>query len=863
MERSMKDERTVIKTMGFIGPSAASDPAEIDVVDEKPVRTRPLRYGEYAIEDLRPWTIKARGREFSAPEKSQLSLFGIAWKERVFSPNRIKYPMKRVDWDPQGKRNPQNRGVSKYERISWDEAFDILCDEVQRIKEQYGMNSILTESDGHHQMKMVHGARGCQGAALDLLGGYTMQARNADSWEGWYWGAKHIWGMDPVGQGHEGNCWLDIARNADDVLFWGCDVNTTTWGGSGQLSSRYCFFLRDIGVRQIYVCPDVNYGAAVHADKWIPVLPNTDSALQLAIAYTWYVEGTYDQDYLDTHSVGFEWFVYHLQGGDDGIAKTPEWAEAVCGVPARKIKALARAWAKRNVSIAHCNGGSFIRSTYSHEPARLEVALLAMQALGKPGRNQVKMMEFNLFSADSQNPTPRPKFRPTLREIMIPYKPDTHPSIVTEVLIPEAIGGGYDAEHPLQWYGVTCAGMPANDQFNLKQYPIPGSEPIHMIWTDSPKWTTSWNGGNEYIKGIRSENIEFVVAQHIWMEDDCLFADLILPVNTKFEEKDISPDTASGTFLGLWLEDIAVPPQGESMSDWEICVEFAKRMGIYDEYTNGGQGVDDIIKRGYETSGCQWFMDHDEWLQKKGYVIPTAEDWEDDHAGMYDFYIDPIANPLTTPTGLIEFYSTTLAEHFPDDTERKPYPAWIEKGETHPDERLTTPRAKKYPFLLVSNHPHFRLHSQYDDAAWIREIKGCKVVGPDGYAYEPVWINPADAAELGIADGDICRIFNDRGWTMGGAIVTNRIIPHAILQDHGARLDPIEPGVSDRGGDNNIIAPKAIASKNCAAEVTSGYLVGIEKVDVFELAKQYPEAFSRPYDPATGPLHIVDCMVAE
>lgn len=157
---------------------------------------------------------------------------------------------------------------------------------------------------------------------------------------------------------------------------------------------------------------------------------------------------------------------------------------------------------------------------------------------------------------------------------------------------------------------------------------------------------------------------------------------------------------------------------------------------------------------------------------------------------------------------------------------------------------------------MVSNHPHFRLHSQYDDAPWIREIPGCKVTGPDGYAYEPVWINPADAARLGIGDGDICRIFNDRGWTMGGAIVTERIMPQVVLQDHGARLDPIIPGVADRAGCNNTICPKHTASKNCCGEVTSGYLVGIEKVDVFELARQYPEAFSRPYDPETGTLHL-------
>lgn len=855
---------TTIKTMGFCGPCSASEPAEVDVKDGRIVRIRPFDYQARGAnggkEPLERWSIKARGHEFKAAEKSEITPFALATKHRVYSPNRILYPMKRVDWDPNGDRNPQNRGKSKYVRISWDEATQLIADEVRRVHRQYGVNSIFVQSDGHHQVKTLHGPRGCEGALLDVLGGYCLQARNPDSWEGWYWGAKHIWGCDPVGEGDQQNLFLDVARNADAVLFWGCDVVTTPWGWGGHFPSRYCFFLRDIGVRQIYICPDVNYGAAVHADKWIPVLPNTDAALQLAIAHTWIKEETYDKDYIETHSVGFDWFEYHVMGGDDGIEKTPEWAEGVCGVPARIIKALARSWAKQNVSIAHSNGGSYIRSTYSHEPARMEVALLGMQGLGAPGRNQLKMMEYQLFSLPQQTPIPRSKFIPNLFAVLLPYAADTRDSLVPETLVPEALAGDYTHENPLTWYGCTVAGVPVEDQFRKMQYPAEGSERIHMVWIDSPKWTSSWNGGYKFIEALHSELIECVVAQHIWMEDDCLLADIILPVNTKFEERDINCDIMSGNYNTLVLEERSIEPLGESKSDWECAVAVAEKLGVVEELTEG-KSLEDKMRIGFENSGVQDYMSFEDFLEKKSFIVPPAEGWEDDPAGFYGFYADPKRHPLTTPTGLIEYYSSRLAERFPDDKERMPYPRWIEKGETHPDERLSTPRAEKYPFLLVSNHPHWRLHSQLDDCAWFREIKTCKVVGPDGYAYEPVWINPRDAEKLGVESGDVVKIFNDRGWTMGGVYVTERIRPQTVLQDHGARMDPIELGVSDRGGTNNLIAPKAIASKNCAGEVTSGYLVGIEKVDVFELAKQYPEAFSRPYDPETGPLHIVDAWL--
>lgn len=857
----MSEIKTTIKTLGFCGPCTASDPAEIDVKDGKILRTRPFRYTAHAsAQQLNAWTIKARGQEFKAKEKSEISPFALAYKQRVYSPNRILYPLKRIDFDPDGERNIQNRGKSKYVRISWDEATDIIAKEVLRIRQQYGMNSIFVQSDGHHAVKTIHGPRGTQGALLDILGGYTLQARNPDSWEGWYWGAKHIWGQDPVGQGNQNNLFLDVARNSDMVLFWGCDVVTTPWGWGGHFPSRYCFFLRDIGVRQIYICPDVNYGCAVHGDKWIPILPNTDSALQLAIAHTWIKEDLYDKDYIATHAVGFEFFADQVMGRDDGIEKTPEWAETVCGVPARTIKALARSWAKQNTSIAHCNGGSFIRSTYSHEPARLEVALLGMQALGKPGRNQVKMMEYQIFSLDSQMPAPRARFIPDLVSILFPYAADSRESLVTETLVPEALAGDYSRENPLTWYGCTCAGVPVEDQFRQIEYPAPGCERIHMVWTDSPKWTSSWNGGFKFIDALHSEHIEFVVAQHIWMEDDCLLADVILPVNTKFEEYDINCDITSGNYNMLLIEEQSIEPLGESRSDYECAMAVAAKLGVLEQYT-GGETIDDKVKRGFEHSGVQDHISFEEFQQKKCYIVPTAEDWEEDIAGFYAFYSDPENFPLSTPSGKLEYYSERLAESFPDDTERGPYPKWIEKGETHPDERLTTPRSNEYPFLLVSNHPHWRLHSQMDDCAWFREIKTCKVKGPDGYAYEPVWINPVDAQKLDVKSGDIVKMFNERGWVLGGAYVTERIRPQVVLQDHGARIDPIVLGESDRGGSNNLIAPKNIISKNCAGEVTSGYLVGIEKVDVFALARQYPEAFSRQYDPETGV--VVDAWLAE
>ena len=850
----MKGIQTYYKTLGLgsFGMSALS--SEIDVKDGKIVRTRGFHFDNaFSKDELRPWTLEVKGKKFSAALKNDIPPFALVYKKRAYSDNRILYPMKRVDWDPNGERHPENRGKSKFVRISWDEATDIIASELKRIGKKYGYYAVFCQGDGHGETKTVHATHGCQMRLMSILGGFTFQARNPDSWEGWYWGAKHVWGCDPVGEGDIGLLLLDIAENSKYLLHWGCDEETTPWGWLGQLPSRWCFWLRDVGVKQIYISPDVNYGAACHADKWIPIKPNTDVALQMAIAYTWIENGWFDQEYIDTHAVGFDWVEYYVTGGEDGIPKTPKWAEKICGVPARQIKALAKAWYKQATSISHVNGGSLIRSQFSSEPGRMEVVLMGMQGLGKPGRNVIKLIEWGLYGLPTQCPNPRSQLymMPAAAYRALDYNNpevyDIRKAFIPKTMVPKAILGDWTVEHPMTWYGTGIAGWPKEDQFVQYKYPSEtAGTRIHMIWSDTPCWSTCWNGGYTLAKALHSDEIEFVLIQHPWFENDCIYADILLPVNTKFEEQDIAVDSSNGYTNLMMIEPECIKPRGESKSDYECVGEVAKKMGVYEEYT-GGKSVEEWIKEGFEKSGCQDYISWDEFKEKGYYAAPTAEDWESAPRGFAPFCEDPEAHPLGTPSGKLEFYSTSLAHYFPNDVSRGPYPKYIPKDDRI-SESLETERGKKFPYLIVSNHPRWRVHANLDDVTWLREIETCKVKGPDGYLYEPVWINPVDARDKGIKNGDVVKIFNDRGWVLGGAYVTERIMPGSIYQDHGARMDPIKVGEADRGGANNLIAPSEVAMKNTNAEVTSGYLVDFEKADVLELAKAYPEAFSRAFN---------------
>ena len=767
-------DKTVYKTTGHCGFGSGSNTAAVDVKDGRIARIRPLHLDDkYTEEELNPWKLEVRGHTLTSGTVTTLPPFAIGYKKRVYSKNRVPYPLKRVDWDPNGERNPQNRGISGYERISWDEAAQICADEIRRVIDTYGNPAVFCQGDGHGETKIMHGGHGCNTHLMNLLGGFTLQARQPDSWEGWYWGAKHMWGMDPVGQqAYQSNLLWDISENADAVICVGCDPETTPWGWGGQMASKISYFWSEIGIKQIYICPDLNYGAAIHAD----------------------------------------------------------------------IKALAHYWATHKVSTVHCNGGGYIRSCFSTEPARLEIALLAMQGVGKPGQNMFKMMEWGIFGMNSLNPLPHPEWGTFMWAGFTGHVAGTDLiNFIPQTLVPEAILGDYDEEHPLTWYGRVIAGLPREDQFTEWQYPMKGDPRIHMIWTDTPCWSTCWNGGNRMQEALRSPEIEFYLVQHPWMENDTMFGDIILPISTKFEEHDIVTSSQCGENDMVVLEEKAVEEVGEAKSDAEAVLAIAEKLGMADElwehwvyppmtatlgeqnamdgkeamgdavqenvtsteHVFGEPGFDSLQLRSYTLGGCQEHMPYGEFLEK-GYLpirFMDEDKWKAEPIGMRAFYEDPENNPLATPTGKIEFYSTGIAQVWGDDGERPPVPKWIEESEAH-HERLTNDRGKDYPFLMMSNHPRWRVHAEHDDITWLREIETCKVTGPDGYKYEPVWINPVDARRLGIKDGDIVRIFNERGSVLGGAYVTERIRPSVISQDHGARVDSIVTGMGglDRGG---------------------------------------------------------------
>ncbi len=362
-------------------------PVFVYVRDGRILRITPIEFDE---DDADPWTIEARGHSFTPPRKTTVSSHTLAWKSLIYSPDRLLYPMKRVDFDPDGERNPQNRGTSGYERISWDEALDIVASEIKRVKRDHGPGAIMNGSGSHHTWGVLGYWLSARIRFFNMIG-WTPIVHNPDSWEGWFWGAAHHWGQSARNGGGETYGTVeDLLKHAEMVVFWSSDPEATSgvYGAHDGTIRRQ--WLKELGIPCVHIDPFHNHTAQLLGGKWIAPRPGTDSAMVLAIAHVWMTEGLYDKEYVAERTEGFDKWKAYVLGEEDGVPRTPEWQEAETGVPARDLRALARAWGTKKTYLAAgglIGFGGACRTATGTDWARGMVYLMAMQGLGKPGIN--------------------------------------------------------------------------------------------------------------------------------------------------------------------------------------------------------------------------------------------------------------------------------------------------------------------------------------------------------------------------------------------------------------------------------------------------------------------------------------------
>jgi molybdopterin guanine dinucleotide-containing S/N-oxide reductase-like protein len=812
------------------------------VRDGKIVRIRPL---QLTYKDAASWVIEAGGQKFSPLRKACVAPFTAVEKARIYSDVRIKYPMIREDFDPGGKRNPENRGKSGYKRISWDRALDIVAGEMKRIRSQYGPEAIASRASSHHNWGNV-GYRTSTWARFFNLIGFTDILDNPDSWEGWHWGATHAYGFYwRLGMPEQYDLLEDALKNTEMVVHWGNDPDSTRGIYGGQESAQWRLWLRKLGKKQIFIDPFCNYTATILGDKWIAPRPGTDAAMAEAIAHVWLTEGTYDKQYVSTRALGFEEFKEHILNDNC----TPERAEQICDVPAYIIKSLAREWAANRTTLAGGSRGGesgACRQAYGTEWARLMVLLQAMQGLGKPGVNiwgttmgSPYNGEFNFPGYSTFGPNFLDGFAKNKAENPVTQR-------IYRLLLPEAI-----LNPPIEWLGQTFCGQSLEQQFIPYVYPEPARSEVKMFYRYGGSYLGTMTDTSRYVRMYQSPKLEFTVNQDCWWCTETKLADIVLPACTNFERTDIGEwaNTGGYTHHGsnacnhrvVVYQHKCIEPLYESKADYQIFTELAERLGVKEEFTEGNS-EEDWVEKVYHASDLPKYISFKDFKEKGYFIVPMPENYKST-PGLRWFYegrscdtpdhFNPKRNTdkgseLGTYSGKVEFVSESLKKHLPDDEERPPMPRYIPSWEGYDSENV-----KKYPLQLITPHPRDSFHTHHDaNSAWLAEIPGHRVV-KGGYYWHPVRLNPSDAAARKIKTGDIVRLYNDRGSVLCIAEVTERMRPGVAHSYYGSgKYDPLEPGNPasiDKGGCVSILTPSRMMSKNVAGMSPNSCLVEIEK----------------------------------
>jgi trimethylamine-N-oxide reductase (cytochrome c) len=695
--------------------------------------------------------------------------------------------------------------------------------------------------------------------------GTTEVHHNPDSWEGWYWGALHHWGNSlRVGGGEPFGTVEDCLENAEMIVFWSSNPEATSgvYGGhEGTVRRRW---LRDLDIEIVHIDPYYNDTAQFLGGKWLCPRPTTSPALALAIAHVWISEDLYDKDYVETRTKGFDAWRAYVMGEEDGVAKTPEWQERETGVPAKDVRALARAWgSKRTYLAAGGMGNTFggaCRNANGTQWTRTMVCLMGMQGLGKPGVNIGNLqlgtpIDFGFYfpgyaeggiSGDLLNTA----LAAALYQRM-PQLPTMNPSsqLIPRLRLPEAIIDGAAEGHV--WDARTMEG-----QFAKIVYPKQGHSPVHMLYRYGTAILGTLNDANRYVEMYRAPNLEFVVNQSIWNEGDVRFADVILPACTHLERYDIGEWANAGGYGAhfnlqvnhriIAFQAKCIEPLGESKADYEIFSMLACRLGLGSYYTEGMRDID-WVKRMFDASDLPRHISWKKFIERGYYVVPAereetraptafrwfAEGRKKDVPEAFPLpgdYTEQFLEGLQTQSGKFEFESSSIIRHAPDDPERPPIakytPAW--------EGPAVAALADKYPLQMITPHSRYSFHSQGDGKdSFLNNIPDHRVL-IDGHYYLILRLHPGDAAARNIATGDLVKVFNGRGAVICAALVTARVrlgVVHGY--ESSAVYDPLgEPGRSaDRGGCLNLLSPSRPQIKGSHSMANGTAMVQVEAWD--------------------------------
>ncbi|ELY4032461.1 dimethylsulfoxide reductase subunit A [Cronobacter sakazakii] len=711
------------------------------------------------------------GDDYGGLHQVRACLRGRSMRRRVYNPDRLKYPMKRV-----GKR-----GEGKFVRISWDEALDTIAQGMKRIISDYGNEAIYlnygTGTLGGTMTRSWPPGKTLLARLMNCCGGYLNHY-------GDYSSAQIAAGLSyTYGGWADGNSPSDI-ENSKLVVLFGNNPGETRMSGGGVT-----YYLEQARAksqaRMIVIDPRYTDTAAGREDEWIPIRPGTDAALASAIAWVLITENYVDQPFLDNYCVGYDektlppgapanghYKAYILGDGPDGTAKTPAWAAPITGIPEARIIKLAREIGEAKPAFIAQGWGP-----QRHSNGELACRAIAMLPILT---GNVGIHGGNSGAREGSFSLPFERM-PTLQNPV-----ETSISMFTWT---DAIERGPSMT-------ATADGVRGKEKLDV---------PIKMIWNYAGNCLINQHSQINRTHEILQDDkkCELIVVIDCHMTASARYADILLPDCTASEQMDFALDASCGNMAYVIFADQAIAPRFECRTIYDITSALAVRMGVGDTFTEG-RTQEGWLRHLYAQSrrAIPALPDFDTFRQQG---IFKLRDPQGHHVAYQTFRENPAANPLDTPSGKIEIYSSALADiavhwQLPEGDVIHPLPVYSPGFE-----QVSDPLRAQYPLQLTGFHYKSRTHSTYGNVDVLQAA--CR---------QQVWINPQDAQARGINDGDLVRVWNARGEARIEAKVTPRIMPGVVALGEGAWYQPDAQGV-DHAGSINVLTtqrPSPLAKGN-------------------------------------------------
>ena len=718
-------------------------------------------------------------------EDGDVSPIGSGIVDVLDAPSRIKAPMVRKSWLESGPgSNNHLRGADPFVEVSWQKAEQLVAEELSRVKAQFGNQSIFGGSYGwssagrfHHAQSQLHRFLKCIGGYTRSVGTYSFAAAEVI--------VPHVLG-DFWTMLLESTSWRSVIDDGQLVVAFGgmpLKNGQINAGGIGRHVQReHMLEARDAGIQMVNIGPiRADIEDSLNA-QWLAIRPGTDTALLIAIAKTLVDEELSDKPFIEQYTVGMDEFQSYLSGIDDGVEKNADWASAICAIPAEKIRELARRMAANRTMISV--SWSLTRQHHGEHTYWAAITVAAMLGqIGLPGGGITFGYSATNGIGGHNTKVPGASLPQGKNEVsdFIPV------ARISDMLL-----------HPGDAF-----------EFNGASYNYPD---IHVVY---------WAGGNPFHhhqdlnKMLKAWQKPDTIIVHDWCWNSMAkHADIIMPCTTSLERNDLAISPRDPYVIDMQQ---AIQPIGSSRNDYDIFSGIAREMGIEQSFTEG-RDEQQWIKSIYLATV--------ERAKAKGINLPSYSDfkkmgWFKPEAPVASvimlkaFRDDPVANPLSTVSGKIEIYSSTVASFNYDDCPG--HPTWME-----PIEWLGGD-ISQYPLHLISNQPKTKLHSQLDHGSHCRAAKIKQ--------REPVMLHPDDAKLRGLNNGDVVRVFNQRGACLGGVIIDDQVMQGVVQMSTGAWYDPLQPGVHGslcKHGNPNLLTPDIGTSQLAQGPISHTCMVQIE-----------------------------------